>query len=145
MPKSIVICASFRFYEDVLALQRRLEEAGIRTEIPIPNYYLNPRDPTRLQDKLLVPAPLVFETFWRSMEMHHQRIIETDIVYVYGGIQGYVGNGVSSEMGFSHALAHHCPGQKPRTILSSHELADIAMKGFVEEVVSPDMVVKRLS
>ncbi|MBS3080035.1 hypothetical protein J4221_01065 [Candidatus Pacearchaeota archaeon] len=144
MAISIVICSSFRFYPDVLELQKQLEEAGIRTEIPVPNEFLHPKKPWLLRNKLIISQPELFEAFWRNMELHRHRILETDIVYVYGGREGYVGNGVCSEMGFAYGIKKYCSYEKPRTILSSSELADIAMRGFIEEIIPPENLIKRL-
>ena len=144
MVKSIVICASFRFYQEVLALQQTLETAGIRCEIPVPNDYLDLQHPWKLKEGIMAEAPEVFMAHWKRMETHQARIIDTDLVYIFAGEQGYVGNGVSSEMGFSYGLNQHEAHEKPRDILSSHTLTDVAMQGFVQEVINPAQLVKRL-
>ncbi len=145
MSVSIAICSSFRFYENVLELQKVLEDAGLRCEIPIPNEFLNPQKPWRLQENLIDPEPEVFEAFWRNMRLHQDRILRCELVYVYCGSQGYVGNGVSSEMGFGYAIRKHVPTEKPKTLLSSHQISDIALQGFIEEIIGPDELVGRLN
>lgn len=145
MTPSIVICSSFRFYADVLKLQRALEEAGYRTEIPVPNEWLDPQNPWNLKEGVRREDPEVFEAHWRNITDHLGRIERTDIVYVYGGGRGYVGRGVSSEMGFARGIRRYNPLQKPRTVLSSEEIADMGMRGYVEEVVTPAELARRLS
>ena len=145
MSYSIVICASFRFYNDVVELQRKLDEAGFRCEIPVPNEYLDPKRPWKFQEDLVVPEPKMFQTLWKSIEDHLKRIEDTDIVYVHGGGEGYVGRGVASEMGYSQGLQLYNPLQRPRLILSSEQLADMTMRGYVEEEIPPDKLISRLS
>ncbi|MBI2583401.1 MAG: hypothetical protein HYW25_01920 [Candidatus Aenigmarchaeota archaeon] len=142
---SVVVCSSFRFYPEVIKLQRRLEESGIRCEIPVPNQYLDPREPWKLKERLIEPQPEVFRAMWKSIRDHLARIGSTEVVYVFGGGEGYVGNGVSSEMGYAHGIRKFNPLQRPRTVLSSESLVDVAMRGYVEEVVSSEVLVGRLS
>ncbi len=145
MKPSIVICSSFRFYQQVLELQTILSQAGYYCEVPLPNEHLDPDRPWILRNGLMVREPAIFEAFWRNMRMHHDRIIRSDLVYVFAGKEGYVGIGVSSEIGFTYAIKHHCPEQKGKAIISSHTLSDRAMRGYVEEVVAPKDLVSRLS
>jgi hypothetical protein len=144
MAPSITICSSFRFYPDVVRLQRELEEAGIRCEIPIPNEYLDPKNPSNLREGLVELKPEMFSALWKSVGDHLKRIVDTSLIYVFGGNKGYVGRGVSAEMGYGHCLKKYDPLQKSRSILSSAPLSDITMRAFVEEVVRPEQLIRRL-
>lgn len=87
--KSVCICGSFRFYEEMVQLRDALQACGVRCEWPLPG---------------LRRAPQVMSTDEaRDAIMRHlERMDRAECILVFNK-GGYLGNSVVMEIGYAYA------------------------------------------
>jgi len=135
--KSVCICSSFKFYEKVLDLEKRLKDEGIKCLIPVPSKKYRKHDkPSEFIDNFdQIPEEDKLEEAKRMALKHFERIDNADIVYIITQ-NGYVGKSVSMEVGYAHA--------KGKPIYSSGKLEDYAVMSLVDKILSEDELIKVL-
>ena len=134
--KKICICASFKFYDNVLKLADTLKSNGVEAMIPIPNQFLNLTNRTDRDFNNGADKPReekIIAAYWKHITDHLTRIESADIVYIYTE-DGYIGNGVSLEIGYAHSLK--------KNIYSSEEINDLPISCFIQKIIHPDGLIK---
>ena len=87
--KSVCICGSFRFYDDMVALRDALQAQGIPCEWPTPGPRRAPQAMTPGEAK-------------EAILLHLQRVDRADLIFMFNK-DGYVGNSVIMEIGYAYA------------------------------------------
>lgn len=96
MRRSVVVCASKRYREEVHAFCNALEEAGIVVYRP------NIQEPIFEHEQIL--SPHITKTIFRGLTLEHFDLIrKADACFIYNR-DGYIGTSVTLEMGFANAL-----------------------------------------
>lgn len=92
--KTVIVCCSLRFMDQVQEAAAALRKQGINVEVPAGSmkdvYPTLPEEPRHY-----LAAGMTFT--------HFQRIREADVVWVYNP-EGYIGTSVTMEMAFACAL-----------------------------------------
>ena len=140
--KSVVICGSQRYKEEIKAFANELRKRGVPIVFE-PNFerrpkrFLNAKESVRLESasyRKQIPA-LVHE--------HFDRIRKADICYVYNK-QGYIGVNTTLELGFAHGKNMIIYALEPeKEIKFGGEICRDIL--FTEIVITPDELVRRLS
>jgi nucleoside 2-deoxyribosyltransferase len=133
--KKICLCASFKFYDNVLKFADVFKSNGIEIMIPIPNQFLKftgtqDQNPNNEMDKSR--GEKIVAAYWKHITDHLGRIESADIVYIYTE-NGYIGNGVSLEIGYAHALK--------KIIYSSEEIHDLPISCFIHKIIRPEELI----
>jgi len=89
--KTVCICGSFKFYDEMVDLRGALEVRGIRCEWPRPG----PRRDPRSMD---------LEEARAAMALHFQRMDAADLIFFFNQ-GGYTGNNLIMELGYAYARA----------------------------------------
>ncbi len=130
----ICICSSFKFYKKVLELEKIFTERGVEVLIPIPNKFLKySRQP---DSSHLTISEEVTKEHWKHLSDHLKKIDQADIVYILAE-GGYIGYGVSLEIGHSYA--------KDKTIYSSEKIKDLPVSCFIDKIITPDKLLEMVS
>jgi nucleoside 2-deoxyribosyltransferase len=87
--KSVCICGSFRFYEDMIQLRNALQAQGVRCEWPLPG-------PRR------EPQAMTAEEARDAIMRHLKHMDRAELIFVFNK-GGYVGNSVVMEIGYAYA------------------------------------------
>jgi len=87
--KSICICGSFRFYEEMVDLRNALQARGIRCEWPLPG-------PRR------APQTMTADEARDAIMQHLERMDRAEGIFVFNK-DGYLGNSVVMEIGYAYA------------------------------------------
>ena len=112
--KSVCICGSFRFYEEMVDLRNALQARGVLCEWPLPGPRREPH------------AMTVDEA--RDAIMHHlERMDRAEIIFVFNK-GGYIGNSAVMEIGYAYAR------RKPVYVLAP--MHDLFLMPLVSAVVS---------
>jgi nucleoside 2-deoxyribosyltransferase len=112
--KSICICGSFRFYEEMVDLRNALQARGIRCEWPLPG-------PRR------EPQAMTADEARDAIMQHLERMDRAEGIFVFNK-DGYLGNSVVMEIGYAYAR------RKPVYVLAP--LHDPFLMPLVSAVVS---------
>lgn len=129
--KSVVICGSRRFKEEMRDFAARLHELGVAVIYEPISYLWDALswEETPSAARKLIVTGLTLE--------HFAKIAKADAVFVYNQ-EGYIGNSVTLEMGFAVAF------NKPIYALA-HDEGDLSREILIDEVVeSPKDLVKFL-
>lgn len=133
--KKVCICASFKFYNNVLKFAEAFKNNGIEIMIPIPNQFLKFAASPEYDSDAGVDksrSEKVVAAYWKHITDHLGRIESADIVYIYTE-NGYIGNGVSLEIGYAHSLK--------KTIYSSEEIHDLPISCFIHKIIRPEELI----
>jgi nucleoside 2-deoxyribosyltransferase len=87
--KSVCICGSFRFYDDMVALRHALQAQGVHCEWPTPG-------PRR------APQALTPDEAKAAILEHLARMDRADCLFLFNK-DGYAGNSVMMEIGYAYA------------------------------------------
>jgi nucleoside 2-deoxyribosyltransferase len=87
--KSVCICGSFRFYDEMVALRNALQAQGIPCEWPMPG--------PRRAPQAMAPAEAK-----EAILQHLQRMERADLIFIFNK-GGYAGNSVMMEIGYAYA------------------------------------------
>jgi nucleoside 2-deoxyribosyltransferase len=87
--KSVCICGSFRFYEEMVQLRDALQARGVCCEWPLPG-------PHR------APQAMTTDEARDAIMQHLQRMDRAEGVFVFNK-DGYLGNSVVMEIGYAYA------------------------------------------
>jgi nucleoside 2-deoxyribosyltransferase len=132
-PVTITICASNRFAPEAEKFAEKLKKLGVNVRIPH-FYYLSLRwlgksQKSSRDEKRFITTGLTLD--------HFQKIRKSDVIFIYNK-DGYVGNGVTLEIGYATAL------DKPIYALSDKDTEtcrDILFEGYAE---TPEKLIKML-
>ena len=87
--KSVCICGSFRFYEEMVDLRNALQARGIRCEWPLPG-------PRR------APQAMTADEARDAITQHLERMDRAECIFIFNK-DGYLGNSVVMEIGYAYA------------------------------------------
>jgi nucleoside 2-deoxyribosyltransferase len=87
--KSVCICGSFRFYDEMVALRNALRARGVLCEWPTPGPRRDPNTMTSHEAR-------------DAITQHLERMDRADLIFVFNK-GGYVGNSVMMEIGYGDA------------------------------------------
>ena len=121
--KSVCICGSFRFYEEMLQLRNTLQARGLRCEWPLPG-------PRR------APHTMTTDEARHAIMRHLERMDRAEIIFVFNK-DGYLGNSVVMEIGYAYAQ------RKPVYVLAP--IHDPFLMPLVSAVVSMEELVQLAS
>jgi nucleoside 2-deoxyribosyltransferase len=118
--KSVCICGSFRFYDEMVALRDALQAQGVHCEWPTPGPRRAPQamTPAEAKDVIL---------------QHLQRMDRADLIFMFNK-GGYAGNSVIMEIGYAYAR------RKPVYVLAP--IPDPFLMSLVTAVVSIEDLVQ---
>jgi nucleoside 2-deoxyribosyltransferase len=114
--KSVCLCGSFRFYDDMVALREALQAHGVHCEWPTPGLRRAPQG--------MAPAEAK-----EAILQHLQRMDRADLIFIFNK-GGYAGNSVLMEIGYAYAR------RKPVYVLAP--IPDPFLMSLVTAVVSLD-------
>jgi len=128
--KSVVICSSSRFAEEVREFSKQLKEKGVMVYEPS-LYRASGGDWEKIRDfdKRFVALGLVHD--------HLHKIRLADVVFVYNK-EGYIGNSVTLEIGYALAL------NKPIYAFCDKDEEKCRKVLFQEFISSPEELIKVL-
>jgi len=131
--ETIYLIGSFKFYTDMLDIQKSLTSEDIRCFIPQPSKYRDPNDPSKfLQSSRNQPKEILMKDAHESTIRCFRKIDECDIIYVVNR-HGYVGKSTLLDIGYAYA--------KKKPIYASEAIDDLAVQSLLK-VVSPSKLVK---
>lgn len=131
--KTICICGSFKFYQEMGKAAATLRSAGFNVIVPQPSHIRHGHKPQELKAKYDKKTLTRFEG--EGAFAHLSNIRKSDIVYIFNK-GSYLGPAVTVEIGFSLALG------KP--IFAKAPIEDITVTNFIKAVVSPKNLPKFL-
>jgi nucleoside 2-deoxyribosyltransferase len=118
--KSVCICGSFRFYDEMVALRNALQARRIHCEWPT----LGPRR---------VPQAMTPDEAKAAILQHLERMDRADLIFMFNK-GGYAGNSVIMEIGYAYAR------RKPVYVLAP--IPDPFLMPLVTAVVSIEDLVQ---
>lgn len=132
--KTICICGSFKFYDEMEKAASILRKAGFAVIVPQPSHIRHGHKPDELKTGKYDKKTL---TKWEGEGAfeHLKNIRKSDAVYIYNS-GSYLGPAVTVEIGYALALG------KP--IYAHTEVKDITVTNFIKAVVSPLKLLKLL-
>jgi hypothetical protein len=118
--KSVCICGSFRFYDEMVDLRNTLQARGMICEWPRPGRHRDPQamSPGEARD---------------AITRHLARMDRADLIFVFNK-DGYVGNSIMMEIGYA------CARRKPIYVLAP--IQDQCLMGLVSAVVNIEKLVQ---
>lgn len=132
--KTVYLIGSFRFYKDMLNVQKKLASAGVPCSIPQPSKYRDPEEPSRfLPSSHEQPRESVLKDAYESTVRCFRKIDQCDISYVVNK-GGYAGKSTLLDMGYAHA--------KKKPIYALEAADDLAVLSLIKEVASPDKLIE---
>jgi nucleoside 2-deoxyribosyltransferase len=87
--RSVCICGSFRFYEEMVQLQNALHARGVLCEWPLPGARYAPQAMTADQAR-------------DAIIQHLERMDRAECIFIFNK-DGYLGNSVVMELGYAYA------------------------------------------
>ena len=87
--KSVCICGSFRFYEEMVQLRNVLQARGILCEWPLPGPHGAPQAMTADEAR-------------DAITQHLERMDRAECIFIFNK-DGYLGNSVVMEIGYAYA------------------------------------------
>ncbi|KPV65255.1 MAG: hypothetical protein AOA65_0290 [Candidatus Bathyarchaeota archaeon BA1] len=129
--KRVCLIGSFKFYDEMLNIKRRLDSAGIDCIVPQPSQYRDPQEPS----KFLTPpsGEALMKDAHEATLRCFERINECDIIYVVNK-GGYVGKSTLLDMGYAIA--------KKKLIYASEPMDDLAVMSLIKEVMTLDRLIE---
>jgi nucleoside 2-deoxyribosyltransferase len=132
--RTVYLIGSFRFYKDMLDVQKKLASAGVPCSIPQPSKFRDPEEPSRfLPSSQEQPRELLLKEAYESTVRCFSKIDKSDIVYVIDK-GGYTGKSTLLDIGYAHA--------KKKPIYAPEEADDLAVLSLMKEVASPDKLIE---
>src|SRR3989338_2778183 len=139
--KSVVICGSQRYKDEIEAFSRKLRRLGV----PIlfePNFNRHSRKMIEKEEKERLKSKSYRDKIPALVHEHFDRIRKADICYVYNK-KGYVGVNTTLEIGFAHGKNMVIYALEPeRPIEFGGEVCRDIL--FTEIVTTPEELFKRL-
>jgi len=132
--KKVCLVGSFRFYREMLNIQKLLKSAGVNCWVPQPSKYRDPNEPSRfLSSSQTDPKEAVMRDAYECTLRCFQKIDECDIVYLVNK-SGYVGKSGLLDLGYAHA--------KNKALYALEPVDDLAVMSLITSVVSPEQLVE---
>jgi len=134
--KKVCLCGSFRFFDQIVQVERFLTNKGVACYAPRPfqfrdqqhpSYFGNEWDSLSYSEKLNESK--------QAERAYLEKIDKADVVYVINP-SGYVGKSVIFEMGYACA--------KGKIIYSLEPIEDFVVMSLVQQTISPEDLVKIL-
>ena len=126
--KSVCICGSFKFYEDMEKIREELTRQDILCFTP---------EPCKLRDRNNItndPHRTVDEAR-NCVSKHLRKIDAADLVYVYDR-NGYVGNSVTMEIGYAVS--------RGKQVVALEPIEDLSLMSLISKTVNPDDLIRLL-
>ena len=111
--KSVCICGSFRFYEEMVQLRNALQARSVLCEWPLPG----PRH---------APQAMTADEARDAITQHLERMDRAEYIFIFNK-DGYLGNSVVMEIGYAYAR------RKPVYVLAP--IDDLFLMPLVSAVV----------
>ncbi len=140
--KSVVICGSQRYKEEISALSKKLRVLGVPIVFE-PNFMRQRTKMTQSPEKERLKVKSYRDRVPAMVHEHFDRIRKADICYVYNK-DGYLGINTTLELGFAHGKNMVIYALEPeRPIEEGGEICRDIL--FTEIVDTPEELVKRLA
>lgn len=139
--KSVVICGSQRFKEEIKDFSKKLHKLGISVVFE-PNFERQSRKMLIKDEKDRLASKSYRDRVPAMVHEHFDRIRKADICYVYNK-NGYLGVNTTLELGFAHGLNRIIYALEPEKLIKDggEICRDIL---FTEIIDTPEDLVKRL-
>jgi len=132
--KTVYLIGSFRFYKDMLNIQKKLNSASVPCFIPQPSKYRDKDDPSKfLPSSHEQPREMLLKDAYESTVRCFKKIDKCDIIYVVDR-GGYMGKSTLLDIGYAHA--------KKKPIYALEAVDDLAVMSLIKETASPDKLIK---
>jgi len=132
--KTVCLIGSFRFYKDMLNIQKKLISSGVPCFVPQPSDYRDADDPSKfLPSSHEQPKEMVLRDAHESTIRCFGKIDECNIIYVVNR-GGYVGKSTLLDFGYAYA--------KKKPIHALEAVDDFAVLSLIKEVVSSDRLIE---
>lgn len=131
--KRVCLCGSFKFFDQILKLEKFFVDRGVTCYRPNPFKY---RDESH---------PSSFIGLWHSLPYleklkeskqaelaHFRKIDNADVIYIVNP-SGYIGNSVTLEIGYAYA--------KEKTIYSLEPVKDFTVMSIIRQAISPEELI----
>ena len=134
--KKVCLCGSFRFFDQIVEVERFLTKRGVVWYAPRPfqfrdqqhpSYFGNEWDSLSYSEKLNESK--------QAERAYLEKVDSTDVVYVINP-SGYVGKSVIFELGYACA--------KGKIIYTLEPIEDFAVMSLVRQTISPEDLVRIL-
>lgn len=140
--KSVVICGSQRFKDEIKAFAKRLRELGAPIVFE-PNFERRPKRFLQAAEHVRLASVSYRKQIPALVHEHFDRIRKADVCYIYNK-NGYLGVNTTLELGFAHGknmVIYALEPEKP-----VHEGGEICRDIlFTEIVTTPEELIKRLA
>lgn len=139
--KSVVICGSQRYKEDIKAFANRLRKLGVPVVFE-PNFERQRRAMLKKEEKERLASKSYRDRVPALVHEHFDRIRKADVCYVYNK-KGYLGVNTTLELGFAHGKNMVIYALEPeRPLDEGGEICRDIL--FTEIIERPEELVKRL-
>src|SRR3989344_7028849 len=139
--KSVVICGSQRYKEEIKAFFQRLRKLGVPIVFE-PNFERQRKKMLVREEKYRLKSKSYRDRVPAMVHEHFDRLRKADVCYVYNK-QGYLGVNTTLELGFAHGKNMIIYALEPeKTIESGGEICRDIL--FTEIIDKPEELVKRL-
>ena len=126
--KSVCLCGSFKFYNQVIKIEKFLREKKIICYKPNPFQYRNQLQPSIFVDSFFsLPYTEKLRESGKAELAHLEKINKADVIYIVNP-SGYIGNSVTFEIGYAYA--------KGKLIYSQEPIEDFAVMSLINKVMS---------
>lgn len=139
--KSVVICGSQRYKEDIKAFANRLRKLGVPVVFE-PNFERQRKAMLKKEEKQRLASKSYRDRVPALVHEHFDRIRKADVCYVYNK-KGYLGVNTTLELGFAHGKNMVIYALEPERPLD--EGGEICRDILFTEIIDrPEELVKRL-
>jgi len=130
--KTVYLIGSFKFYADMLEIQKNLAMEGIRCFVPQPSKHRDPTDPSKL---LLSshgqPRETLVKDAYESIIRCFRKIDECNIIYVVNK-GGYIGKSTLLDIGYAYA--------RKKPIYALETVDDLAVQSLLKTALPSKLV-----
>jgi len=139
--KSVVICGSQRYKEEIKAFTNSLRKLGVPVVFE-PNFERRPKKFINAEEKVRLASASYRKQIPALVHEHFDRLRKADVCYVYNK-KGYVGINTTLEIGFAHGknMIIYALEPEQHIKLGGEICRDIL---FTEIITTPEDLVKRL-
>ena len=139
--KSVVICGSQRYKDEIKAFSTKLRELGVPVVFE-PNFERRPKRFLNASEKIRLASASYRKQIPALVHEHFDRLRKADVCYVYNK-GGYVGINTTLEIGFAHGKNMVIYALEPEQhIKFGGEICRDIL--FTEVITTPEELMKRL-
>ncbi|OHA04286.1 MAG: hypothetical protein A2934_02040 [Candidatus Sungbacteria bacterium RIFCSPLOWO2_01_FULL_47_10] len=138
--KSVVICGSQRYKEDIKTFANRLRKLGVHTVFE-PNFERQRKKMLKKEEKERLKVKSYRDRVPAMVHEHFDRIRKADVAYFYNK-KGYLGVNSTLELGFAHGKNMIIYALEPEEAEKGGEICRDIL--FTEIIETPEELVKRL-